>query len=469
MFKSSFFYILAIAFQAGSSLLFLPAQRQILGLSEAGTIIWIVSLTALIAGFSNLGVSEAILYAVKQEGISKSSIRRLTLFAIIPSSIITFIILVVTIVLWNVSGQAVFYCVFVATLSIPAISLISLNISALRSLGKSGSFATQTAMWMLGAPLIATISLFVLQSPNIEGYLFVWVVGIWLAAIFGFVIVQNVQPKDVLEDENNRVGKMFFRLSKSGFPLMLHGSTGTIVANLDRIFLAGFVGASEVAIFQVVYLLGLAPTVVLGALNGAWALHFFESHRELDRWQAIKHESKFITAIALLIAGGIFMTGVPVMNLMLSPEVVKGIPSTFLVALGFVGLFQIPYFMASNALYQGGYNKAIAMITIPNLIIQSIVSIMLIKIIGLAGPIIAITSFQIFQSFRIWKTSTKHSEILPLPATWFVAVLIALALIATSVLLPIVPLYVFGIVSILVSAVIFLLTKLANNPATDGP
>ena len=463
MFKSSFFYILAIAIQAGSSLLFLPAQRQILGLSDSGTIIWIVSLTSLIAGFSNLGVSEAVLFAVKQDGISKTNIRRLTLFTIIPSSIITLVLLVVTLILWRMSSQPVFFCVFVASLSIPAISVISLNLSTLRSLGKGGYFATQTAMWMLGAPLAATISLFVFSSPEIEGYLFVWVFGIWLAAFFGFLLVQYVQRRDDRKIENMRIKSLFFRLSKSGFPLMLHGSTGTIVANLDRIFLASFVGASEVAIFQVVYLLGLAPTVVLGAVNGAWALHFFEGHREIDRWKAIKHESKYITAIALLLAGGIFLTGAPVMNVMLSSDIADGIPTAFLVALGFVGLFQIPYFMASNALYQGGKNKQIALITIPNLVVQSIVSIFLIKLIGLAGPIVAITFFQIFQSFRIWKTSKKHSEILPLPLTWFWAVLMAFVLLAASVIFPIVPLYVFGIVCILVAAVIYLLTKLSNK------
>ena len=198
-------------------------------------------------------------------------------------------------------------------------------------------------------------------------------------------------------------------------------------------------------------------------MNGAWALHFFEGHREKDRWKAIKHESKYITAIALLLAGGIFLTGAPVMNVMLSSEIADGIPTAFLVALGFVGLFQIPYFMASNALYQGGKNKQIALITIPNLVVQSIVSIFLIKLIGLAGPIVAITFFQIFQSFRIWKTSKKHSEILPLPLTWFWAVLMAFALLAASVIFPIVPLYVFGIVCILVAAVIYLLTKLSNK------
>lgn len=135
-------------------------------------------------------------------------------------------------------------------------------------------------------------------------------------------------------------GKRFFKKQywkyaiKISMPLVLHGLSVIILAQADRIMITYYIGASETAIYSLVYNFAMILTVIQTAIEGIWIPWFYEKMQN-EAYDKINHMAKeYVSLMTVLAIGLIFI----------APDILKlATPQSY-----WEGIYMIPPIVLSS-------------------------------------------------------------------------------------------------------------------------
>lgn len=171
------------------------------------------------------------------------------------------------------------------------------------------NYIKKTLLMLIPNIIIVVLSLVLIKGMQDQLYMGrIWAyVGI--QSIVGIGIVINMMLKGKVWF-NKRYWKYALKLS---LPLVLHGLSTIVLAQSDRIMTTYYRGASETAIYSLIYSFAMVLTVIQNSLEGIWIPWFYE-RLKCDEEHSINQMAKLYISFMVLMTLGIMF---------IAPEIVK--------------------------------------------------------------------------------------------------------------------------------------------------
>lgn len=183
-----------------------------------------------------------------------------------------------------------------------------------------------------------------------------------------------------------------FCLTLSG-PLVMHGLSGILLSQSDRIMLMAQRGESTAGIYSFCYTIALPISVVSGAVNSAWTPEYYELMKKSSAGEIEKHYARQLFLITAIVCGYI----------MVAPEVIKVLAvkeyweGIFIIPLVVVGYYyNFLYFFPANYEFYHKKTKFIAGSTMIAAFINILLNYALIPQYGMLGAAVATIVAYIF-------------------------------------------------------------------------
>ena len=233
----------------------------------------------------------------------------------------------------------------------------------LRAQDRAGAFVALSAVASLGGPLLGLVLLLgVDRTP--ASYLAGLAAGYLLAA--GLAALQCRGPA------THRPGDLGAAL-RMGLPVLphlvaLYLATGALVVLATARF-----GSAAAGRLQLAILIGVAPTVLVGALNNSWAPAVYRLPQD-RRGAAVEHTAADLTGLAALAAGGVTALAPWLLRLLAdarySPDELVG--AVAVVSLG--SLFAVGYLANVHLVFASGRTFGLALATPTALVVGLLVA-----------------------------------------------------------------------------------------------
>jgi len=233
----------------------------------------------------------------------------------------------------------------------------------LRAQDRAGAFVALSAVASLGGPLLGLVLLLgVDRTP--ATYLAGLAAGYLLAA--GLAALQCRGPA------THRPGDLGAAL-RMGLPVLphlvaLYLATGALVVLATARF-----GSAAAGRLQLAILIGVAPTVLVGALNNSWAPAVYRLPQD-RRGAAVEHTAADLTVLAALAAGGVTALAPWLLRLLAdarySPDELVG--AVAVVSLG--SLFAVGYLANVHLVFASGRTFGLALATPTALVVGLLVA-----------------------------------------------------------------------------------------------
>jgi len=232
--------------------------------------------------------------------------------------------------------------------------------------------------------LVATVGLSILLilSDRFPGY-FGRIVGQtvpYLVAMVGVILYFRCANRFVFQLS---YWKYCLKLS---VPLVLHGVSGLILDQSDRIMLGNYQGNEVVGIYSLAYTIALPISIIYGALNSAWTPQFYLLMSEKREAEICKHFGRQMFLVVCI----------TIVYILISPEIVKVLaPEEYWIGIPLVPLIMVAYFFNFLYLFPVNYEffkgntKYIGLSSFISAIINIILNSCFIPILGMYGAAIA--------------------------------------------------------------------------------
>lgn len=276
---------------------------------------------------------------------------------------------------------------------VPALPLMHISIGAVRAAGRSGpkvivqNFTRPISRILLLAGLVAA-------GANPVEILFAYVLSAWIAGVVAFYFA--VRYTEILNRELGWEPKYTEMLNFS-VPLMASSSIMFIMTNTDNLMIQYFVGSSEVALYDIAFMLGQTLTIFHGAVGFLFLPLVSELESE-GKWEEIASIYRLVTkwiAFATL-PGLIVFAAFPetVIRLTFGVKYIRGSAILPIIAIG--------YFVRAAAgpnkglLSAAGMTRFIMLSNLAAASVNVILNVALIEYVGLGAFGAAIASMATF-------------------------------------------------------------------------
>lgn len=187
-------------------------------------------------------------------------------------------------------------------------------------------------------------------------------------------------------------GKIFYNKSYWDFcfaytlPLILHGASGIVFTQSDRVMLKSMIGETETGIYSVVYTLALVINILWYSFNSIWAPYYYEYKKNEDNENIKKKSTNYMVVFTILTIGFMFLA--PEVFKILAPENYwKGLYIIPLVAVAYY--FNFIYAFPANYEFYNAKTKVIALGTTIAALINIALNYLLIPMFAGIGAAIA--------------------------------------------------------------------------------
>ena len=217
-----------------------------------------------------------------------------------------------------------------------------------------------------------------------------------------------------------------------GLPILGHSIADVSANTAIRWIVAAGAGAAAVGLLQASVTIGLAGSIVLSAVNNAWA-PFSYSRSESDRGAGEGGEALLVLGLAAGLAAITALVAPTLGQLLVGDNSAE--VSSAAVLLAFTSIAQAYYIFGLNHLYWSRRTSTIASVTFITLALQILLTLALVPSLGMFGAAIPIVVTYATQAVVIYRLGARHGGIqlprrwaLAATATWLAAGLLALGL-----------------------------------------
>ncbi|SDN35164.1 Membrane protein involved in the export of O-antigen and teichoic acid [Cryobacterium flavum] len=408
-------YLLSTVAQAAGPILLLPAQRIVLGVDDLGFAILSATIASFTGLFATMGVADAVVRRRLSGDISVHDAMRLVKFAPLAGAPVVLAAAIGMMFLAPlVAPNHVLALVAGAAGGLATCTLLICQ-QSLRADERAWSFLGNVALWHLVSPIIGL--LLALSGLGFNGYIVGWSSALLGAALFAFLSATHRKTRGT---HTERVGESYKSAVQLGLPVLLHALAGSAISLSDRTLLAGFSEGEDVAYFQAIYLFGLAPGIVLVAINNAWAIRLFKAS-DVGPWAPQHRDLAILAFIATGLSGVAIVLGKPAYELTIGTGMDTQLPIVAISLLASLALTQVLYLAGLNALYREGLTRMLVARTLPCALVQGSLSAFLIPHLGYLGPCIALFTLQLIQALVVWNLARRHTGMLRIPVEWYIA------------------------------------------------
>ncbi len=194
--------------------------------------------------------------------------------------------------------------------------------------------------------------------------------------------------------KNKTVNKSFWTFClKMSFPLVLHGLSGVLLAQGDRIMLMEYLGKSSVGVYSFCYMLAMPVSVIANAINTTWTPEYFRLKSENENADIMRHYNKQIF-LMLGIACGYMLIAPEVLKLVSTQEYWEGVAVIPLVIIAY--FFNFLYFIPVNHEFYYKDTRYIAVSTLLAAIVNILLNAVLIRRYEMYGAALATIIAYIF-------------------------------------------------------------------------
>ena len=275
-----------------------------------------------------------------------------------------------------------------------------------------------------GSAAIATIS-----SGDVDLFMFVWgLTSCTLAAILSLSTVAGLDRAHPADLDRAALQSAI----RVGLPILGHSIADVFANTTIRWIVAAGAGAAAVGQLQAAVTIGLAGSIVLSAVNNAWAPYSF-SRSEIDRGAGERSEALLVLGLGTGLAA-VTALAAPTLGRWLVGDETAAVGSAA-VLLASTSIAQAYYMFGLNHLYWSRRTATIASVTFITLALQVLLTIALVPGLGMLGAAIPIVITYVTQAVVIYRLGARHGGIklprrwaLAAIATWLVAGLLALGL-----------------------------------------
>lgn len=164
-------------------------------------------------------------------------------------------------------------------------------------------YVKRTLILAIPNVLVAILSVILIWRLDYDKYMGRIYSYVFVYAVIGIccMVTQYRRGKTVVS-----IGNWKYGLSLS-LPLILHSFSCVILSNSDRIMITQFVGATETAIYSLVYNLSLMMTVITSSLENVWIPWFSERINAGDKASINRVVGPYILGGAVLTVGVMYL------------------------------------------------------------------------------------------------------------------------------------------------------------------
>jgi O-antigen/teichoic acid export membrane protein len=280
------------------------------------------------------------------------------------------------------------------------------RLSIFQSAKRAGAFAT---LRLSQAAIDGTLSLGLVVAAGMayEGRLIGMSGAILCAALASVVSLLRGGWIKIKPDRRDIAHALRF-----GMPLIPHVVGGLLLASVDRVMIANFIGIAETGIYLVAVQIGLAVYFLADAINRAISPWYIEALKAGDTRQDVLIVRASIAYFAGLICLGLALGFLApfFLQILVGPDFVAAADLVGLIALGQV--FGGMYLVVANVVFYSNRTIALSAITISCGILNAGVSYLMLQWIGLKG---AALGFLVAQVTLFVLTFALAQSIRPLP------------------------------------------------------
>jgi O-antigen/teichoic acid export membrane protein len=387
--------------------LLLPIILKFTSTEVFGHYSYFILIETILLPITSLNFSAAYTTHFYSETFSKAEYLSTTLFSILFSSILIFVLYVLLSPLFVpfVGLTYKFMCLAIALAFFNNIVSTCLNL-----------FRLERKPWMYGSlSIFQSIVLFVWV------YLFVKDNGVYenivMARFFAFLVVFVltlfffIHTKRLVFKFNFNIFKSIFRF---GFPTVFYSLSAFIFLNSDRYFVNHFLGVNSLGIYSAVVQVCAVMSIFNSSLNAAWMPWLFENlKKKTEEVNIFICKVSYLLILLVIIFGLTLFLSLPFIAEMLLPKsfnyyLYLSIP----IIIGYI--FEAIYLILSPYVYFVGLTKYNAFIGVFVAIINVALNLFLVPYYGLVGAAIStMTSWIVLVlSFALFS-----SKVYPMP--WF--------------------------------------------------
>ncbi len=409
LFQGSIAYLGSEVLNRSVSFLLLPILTRYLSPADYGIVSTFSALVAILSVFAGVNVHGAINVAFFK--IKHSSLRVYIFNAFLILAVSSLVVASVMTICDTMIGRHLsmsrgwLYIALVVAVS-QFITLI--NLCLWQAEQKAFTYAAyQVAQTVLNAGL--TLLFVVRSSMHWEGQLLAIAIssGIF-AALSLIVICARGYLNPIFRKEDVR------ELLNYGVPLIPHSLGGWLRTGADRILLTVLVGSAATGIYSVGYQIGMIVGIVASSFNRAFSPYLFSKLANITRVEKtnlVRYTYAYFGAIVLF-AGCLGIASPWLLSVFLGKQFQGSSALVIWIAFGYA--FDGMYYMVVNYIFYQNQTTFLAIISLCVSLVHIMLSFILVKLFGSAGPAYATTVSSMLAFILTWILSKR---VYPMP--WF--------------------------------------------------
>ena len=197
---------------------------------------------------------------------------------------------------------------------------------------------------------------------------------------------------------------------RTGSPTLLHNLSMYIVLAGDRLVLARIAGVETVGRYQIAYVVGTLPLLVLASIGTAW-IPLVIGTPEGERWALLRDTSVVLHKLSALMASAIAV-GCPLLLLVLAPA--RYDPRGLTVVATVVGLSTCPYLVMYGhfmRVFRAGSTHVLAWVTTVSAAANILANVALVGRYGMRGSAVATVFTYALQAVLLWFGARNGPEV----------------------------------------------------------
>jgi len=400
--KDTFIYIFTEVINKAIPFLLLPLLTMFMDPSEFGTVATYMAYTSVIAILIHLNLVGAVrvnFFHYNKKNLS-IYISNVLLIVITAAFIISLMIIILQIILIDKLGLSLFWLLLGVSVVFAQV-FTSLNLTLWQVEGNPTYYGIYQILQM--SIHIALVLIFVIVFDwGWKGQLFGQAIAM---IIFGIGSIFFIYKRKYL---CFKVNTNYIREAlKFGVPLIPHAISGWFKVGVDRIFLTMIIGTTATGVYAVGYQLGMIIGVLGVAFNQAFAPFLFNKLTDInedDKLKLVKYTYLYFILV-LLIATIISYFSSFIVDYFLDIKFHNAAEILPWITFGYA--FQAMYLMVVNYIFYIKRTLTLSIITFTVGVIHSLLSLFMIKEIGMIGAAYATTISFFITFIVVWRLSMK--------------------------------------------------------------
>jgi O-antigen/teichoic acid export membrane protein len=370
-------YTLASAAQVVSGLVVLPIVTRLLAPEAYGVVATAVVVLQLLGLVAALGLPAVIVLECFEPDGGMEKARRLATTAVL-GAILVALCAELTGPVWSQVFGGVDYGTPLRLAVWGTVPLAALGAAQgiLRAEGRPIPYVGATVVATLGGQLLGLLALVVAEDTP-TAYLAGVVVGSCAGATWALHRAQ-VHPLRIADLRTTRRGLGV------ALPTVPHSMSLFLLFAVDRIMVERYDGLTEVARYQVAYLVGAAGMSLFAAVNNAWAPVVLASPAP-QRWDVLAKTSRTLTRMAALVVGATALAAPILLRVAAPPSYDPGALADVATLVAASVLPYVLYISCVHVVFAERQTRWLAVTTPVAAVVNVLLNVVLVPAFGLAG------------------------------------------------------------------------------------